>query len=631
MWPIAFNHNGTQALYIYKNDIFILNLEYSEFTRITKTETTEKSPRFSPDGSKLAFVRENDLYVIDLERNREKRMTFDGSETTLNGTVSWVYWEEIFGRQDIGYWWSDDSKALVFLQTDESLVTKMHYVDFKPAEPRLITQRYPKAGTDNPIVKLGVMEISNPRVKWVKLDPYEYICRVKWHPDNKRFTVQTMNRAQTELNLFFIDRRKAKSLGQVLTETDEGWVNINDDLYFLESGDFLWQSERDGYAHLYRFDNDGNLVNQVTKGSWALRSSGGPFWLRQSVVNIDEINRHVYFTALEKSSVERHLYRIQFNGRAMERITKDDGVHKIGFSPNGNYYFDTYSNITTLPTLALYDRNGVQLHVISKPRPELLEGLNIQTPELFTIPTMDGFLMPAQILKPRNFNSNKKYPLIFHIYGGPSAPTVYNRWQGTSLFFDNMLLERGYLVVRFDHRYATAISKKLENRLTLMVSGPTEIIDIVDGVRWLKSQTYVDSNRVGIWGWSGGGSFTLNSMTNTKEFKAGISVAPVTDWHYYDTKWAEFAMKQPQDNPDGYERTSFVKTAKNLHGRLLLVHGTYDDNVHPQNSWHFIDELIKENIMFDMMFYPMRKHGIADDPARIHLFNKMIEFWLEYL
>ena len=507
----------------------------------------------------------------------------------------------------------------------------MHYVDFKPAEPRLITQRYPKAGTDNPIVRVGVMEISYPRIKWVKLDPYEYICRVKWHPDNKRFSVQTMNRAQTELNLFFIDRKTGKNLGQVLTETDEGWVNINDDLYFLESGDFLWQSERDGYAHLYRFDDDGNLVNQVTKGPWALRSSGGPFWLRQSVVNIDEKNSHVYFTALEKSSVERHLYRIQFNGRSMERITKDDGVHKIGFSPNGNYYFDTYSNINTLPTLVLHSRDGEQLHVISKPRPELLEGMNLQTPELFTIPTSDGFPMPAQILKPRNFNPGKKYPLIFHIYGGPSAPTVFDRWQGTSLFFDNMLLERGYLVVRFDHRYATAISKELENRLTLMVSGPTEIVDIVDGVRWLKSQTYVDSDRVGIWGWSGGGSFTLNSMTNTKEFKAGISVAPVTDWHYYDTKWAEFAMKQPQDNPDGYERTSFVKTAKNLHGRLLLVHGTYDDNVHPQNSWHFIDELIKENIMFDMMFYPMRKHGIADDPARIHLFNKMIEFWLEYL
>jgi len=475
------------------------------------------------------------------------------------------------------------------------------------------------------------MEISHPRIKWVKLDPYEYICRVKWHPDNKRFTVQTMNRAQIELNLFFIDRRTGKNLGQVLRETDEGWVNINDDLYFLESGDFLWQSERDGYAHLYRFDNDGNLLNQVTDGSWALRSSGGPFWLRQAVVNIDNEHGQVYFTALEKSSVERHLYRIRFDGSGMERITKDDGVHKIGFSPNGQYYFDTYSNISTLPVLVLHGRDGEQLHVIAKSRPELLQGLNLQTPELFTILTSDGFPMPAQILKPRNFNPGKKYPLIFHIYGGPSAPTVFDRWQGTSLFFDNMLLERGYLVVKFDHRYATAISKELENRLTLMISGPLEIVDIEDGIRWLKSQTYVDPDRVGIWGWSGGGSFTLNSMTNTQEFKAGISVAPVTDWHYYDTKWAEFAMKRPQDNPEGYERTSSVKTAKNLHGRLLLVHGTYDDNVHPQNSWHFIDELVKENIMFDMMFYPMRKHGIADDPARIHLFNKMLEFWLDYL
>ena len=238
-WPISFDQKGRQGLYIYDNDIFILNLETSGFQRITDTDAEEKSPRFSPDGLKVAFVRENDLYVSDLERNREKRLTRDGSETTLNGTLSWVYWEEIFGRQDIGYWWSDDSKALVFLQTDELPVTKMHYVDFKPAEPRLITQRYPKAGTDNPIVRVGVMEIAHPRIKWVKLDPYEYICRVKWHPDNKQFTIQTMNRAQTELNLFFIDRKTGKNLGRVLKETDEGWVNINDDLYFLESGDFL--------------------------------------------------------------------------------------------------------------------------------------------------------------------------------------------------------------------------------------------------------------------------------------------------------------------------------------------------------------------------------------------------------
>ena len=630
-WPLSFDPYGNYAVYLYKKDIFLLDLAASEFRRLTQTETAEKAPRFSPDGSRLAFVRENDLYIYDLAVNREKRLTSDGSDTILNGTVSWVYWEEIFGRRDIGYWWSEDSKALVFLQTDESAVTKMHYVDFKPAVPRLITQRYPKAGTDNPVVKVGLMEIDSPQIKWIKLEPYEYICRVKWHQDNQWFSVQTMNRAQTELNLFYIDRNTGKNLGKVLTETDTGWVNINDDLYFLESGNFLWQSERDGYAHLYQFNKNGSLVGQVTKGSWALRSSGGPFWLRQSVVNIDEEHSQVYFTSLEKSSIERHLYRIGLDGSGLQRITREEGVHKVSFSPDGKYYFDTYSNINTLPTLALYSRGGERLTMIAEPRPELLEELQLQTPELFTIPTTDGFLMPAQILKPKDFNPGKKYPLIFNIYGGPSAPTVFNRWQGLSLFFDNMLLNRGYLVVKFDHRSATAISKKLENRLLKMASGPREIVDIVDGIRWLKSQPYVDPNRVGIWGWSGGGSFTLNSMTNTREFKAGISVAPVTDWHYYDTKWAEFTMKRPQDNPEGYEKTSFVKTAKNLHGRLLLVHGTYDDNVHPQNSWHFIDELVKENIMFDMMFYPMRKHGIADDPAKIHLYNKMLEFWQEYL
>ena len=630
-WPLSFDPYGNYAVYLYKKDIFLLDLAASEFRRVTQTETAEKAPRFSPDGSRLAFVRENDLYIYDLAANREKRLTSDGSDTILNGTVSWVYWEEIFGRRDIGYWWSEDSRALVFLQTDESAVTKMHYVDFKPAVPRLITQRYPKAGTDNPVVKVGLMEIDSPQIKWIKLEPYEYICRVKWHQDNQWFSVQTMNRAQTELNLFYIDRNTGKNLGKVLTETDTGWVNINDDLYFLESGNFLWQSERDGYAHLYQFNEDGSLVGQVTKGSWALRSSGGPFWLRQSVVNIDEEHSQVYFTSLEKSSIERHLYRIGLDGSGLQRITREEGVHKVSFSPNGKYYFDTYSNINTLPELALYSRDGERLTVIAEPRPELLKELQLQTPELFTIPTTDGFLMPAQILKPKDFNPGKKYPLIFNIYGGPSAPTVFNRWQGLSLFFDNMLLNRGYLVVKFDHRSATAISKKLENRLLKMASGPREIVDIVDGIRWLKSQPYVDPNRVGIWGWSGGGSFTLNSMTNTREFKAGISVAPVTDWHYYDTKWAEFTMKRPQDNPEGYEKTSFVKTAKNLHGRLLLVHGTYDDNVHPQNSWHFIDELVKENIMFDMMFYPMRKHGIADDPAKIHLYNKMLEFWKEYL
>ena len=625
-WPSSFSSSGEHGLYLFEDDIYLLDIQNQNYRRITDTVSEEKAARFSPDGKKISFVRDNDIYVYDLSTKREKRITFNGSETNLNGTLSWVYWEEIFGRQDIGYWWSDDSKALAFLNTDESQVTKMHYVHWKPAEPELITQRYPKAGTKNPMVKLGIIELENLKLKWVDLGPYEYLCRVKWLPGSERLSVQTMNRAQTELNLFFVDRFSGKNVKKILTESDTGWVNITDDLYFLDES-FIWQSERNGFAHLYQFSYDGKLLSQITDGNWALRSSGGTFWMRQSVVSIDEENKKVYYTAMKESSIERHLYSSSFNGKSLEKISGPSGVHKIYFNEPGSMYLDVYSDSDSPPTLAIHNKQGSVLHTLIDERPEIISDYGLQTPELFTISTSDGFMMPAQILKPKGFNPSKKYPVIFHVYGGPSAPTVFDRWQGNSLFFDNMLLKQGYLIVKFDHRASTAISKKLENHVLNAMSGPIERKDIVDGIKWLKSQSYTDANRFGVWGWSGGGSFTLNMMTNTEEFKAGVSVAPVTDWHYYDTKWTEFAMKRPLDNPDGYEKTSFIKTAKNLHGSLLLVHGTYDDNVHPQNSWHFIDELVKENIQFDMMFYPMRKHGIADDEARIHLYTKMLNFW----
>ena len=625
-WPSSFSSNGEYGLYLFEDDIYLLDILNQNYRRITDTESEEKAARFSPDDKKISFVRDSDIYVYDLRTKREKRITFNGSETNLNGTLSWVYWEEIFGRQDIGYWWSDDSKALAFLNTDESQVTKMHYVHWKPAEPELITQRYPKAGTKNPEVKLGIIELENLKLKWVDLGPYEYLCRVKWLPGSERLSVQTMNRAQTELDLFFVDRSSGKNVKKILTESDTGWGNITDDLYFLDES-FIWQSERNGFAHLYQFSYDGKLLSQITDGNWALRSSGGTFWMRQSVVSIDEENKKVYYTAMKESSIERHLYSSSFDGKSLEKISGSSGVHKIYFNEPGSMYLDVHSNSDSPPTLVIHNKQGSVLHTLVDERPEIISDYNLQTPELFTIPTSDGFMMPAQILKPEGFNSSKKYPVIFHVYGGPSAPTVFDRWQGNSLFFDNMLLQQGYLIVKFDHRASTAISKKLENHVLNAMSGPIEREDIVDGIKWLKSQPYTDPSRFGVWGWSGGGSFTLNMMTNTEEFKAGVSVAPVTDWHYYDTKWTEFAMKRPLDNPDGYEKTSFIKTAKNLHGSLLLVHGTYDDNVHPQNSWHFIDELVKENIQFDMMFYPMRKHGIADDEARIHLYTKMLNFW----
>jgi dipeptidyl-peptidase-4 len=233
-------------------------------------------------------------------------------------------------------------------------------------------------------------------------------------------------------------------------------------------------------------------------------------------------------------------------------------------------------------------------------------------------------------LKPRDFDPARKYPVILYVYGGPSSPTVSKGWP-SGIYFDNILLRNGFLVMRVDNRSATAISKKLETTIQKQMYGPLELEDLLAAVRWLKSQPYVDPERLGIWGWSGGGTFTLLAMTRSQEFKAGIAGAPVTDWHYYDTAWTEHTMKRPDENPEGYEETSLVKRAKDLHGRLLIMHGTYDDNVHPQNTWHFVDELIKAGKMFDMMIYPMRKHGFTDKPARIHRDKKMIEFWKEHL
>jgi dipeptidyl-peptidase-4 len=631
-WPLDINMQGTHAVYQFDNDLFLLDFKLDRFTRITDDDTEEKSARFSPDGQQIAYVSENNLYNYSIMDEKTEQLTTDGSETVLNGTLSWVYWEEIFGRRDIAYWWSDNSKYIAFLKTDETDVSIMHYVDFKPQTPRLIRQSYPKAGTKNPEVSVHIVDIGTGNIENVGFGyhQYEYVCRVQWLPDNQRLSIQTMPRAQTEVNLFFyeLDNDEAKL---ILTETDTAWVNVHDDLYFLPDGEhFLWSSERDGFAHIYRYTMAGELVNQVTSGPWSLRSSGGRYWLRHSVLGFDDRTGYIYFTAQEASPLERHLYRIKVDGSEMSRITQSAGTHRIGLSLDLRYFMDTFSNTVTLPALSCFQIDTGKSFTLAESKSEEMSQYNMQFPETFTIQARDGFELPAQLLKPADFDPQKKYPLIFYVYGGPSAPTVSNVWQ-SGLYFDQILLHDGYLVARVDPRSSTAISKTLENTASRLISGPLELKDLLEAVSWFKSQSYIDSNRVGVWGWSGGGSFTLNALTNSTAFKAGISVAPVTDWHYYDTKFAEFAMKRPEDNPQGYILTSTVRSAKNLHGRLLLVHGTYDDNVHPQNSWHFIDELIKAGKMFDMMFYPMRKHSIRDLPARRHLFKTMRGFWSEHL
>jgi dipeptidyl-peptidase-4 len=631
-WPTAFDSTGREAVYEF-DDIYLLNLSTAQFQRVTKTDAEEKGVTLSPDGNEIGFVRNNDLYAYDIQGGAEHRLTTDGTETLLNGTLSWVYWEEIFGRNDTGYWWSKDSKSIAYLQSDETPGSQMVFPDFKPWQPRIITQRYPKAGQPNPRVRVGVVGISDAKTTWVDLknDSYEYVVRVGWLPDSNRLSVETMNRAQDELDLYFVDRATGKPT-PILKETDKTWVNIFEP-YFLEDGKhFIWPSERSGYAHLYRYTMDGKLVNQITKGNWALRPAGAFASYGDSALQaVDEKNDWLYFTSQEKSSLEQQLYRIKMDGSGMQRLSQEDGMHNPDFSPDNRYYFDRHSSINTMPSLSLHQNDGHLAQMVAGPRPELLAPFDMQYAQLMTIPAADGFQMPAWMFKPKDFDPKKKYPVIVFVYGGPSAPTVINTWNSIDTYFYNIMLRKGYLVMSFDNRASTGISHALETTIMGQMYGDVELNDLRSAMKWLKSQTYVDADRVGLWGWSGGGVYTLVGMTRTQEFKAGIAVAAVTDQRFYDTKWTESMMRRPQDNPQGYDKVSLLKSAKDLHGRLLLVHGTYDDNVHPQNAWAFTDELIKADKMFDMMIYPMRKHGIADTPARIHLYNRMIEFWTKNL
>ena len=626
--PSAFTGSGNYGLYLVAGDIFVLDVHASTFIRVTETPEEEKAINFSPDGTKLAFVRGTNLYVVDIATKKETQLTHDGTETTLNGTLSWVYWEEIFGRRDIGYWWSGDSKAIAYLQTDESEVSLDHFVNIEPWTPTVRTQRYPKPGEKNPAVRVGVVELATGQTTWAGIDrgAYEYVVRVGWLPDNKQLWVRTENRLQSQVDLYFVNRQDGQSKF-ILRDTDEGWVNMNDDFYFLKDNvHLILASERDGFDHLYRFTLKGDLVNKITNGDWAMCSSGGgAFWVKRAVTGIDEDGGWIYFTSLEQSSVERQLYRIRMDGTSKERITSGSGTHSITMSPNARYYFDRYSNTTTPPSLTLCDAKGKVRLTLAEPEWGGFKTFGIQPPEIIYVPARDGFKLPASITRPRDFDPTKKYPVIVEVYGGPSAPTVSNSFQYN--IWDNVLGNNGFICVKIDNRAATGISKKLENLIADRSPGVIELNDLVDGVRWFKQQPFVDPDRIGVTGWSGGGTNTVLAMTRSTEFKAGIAGGTVTDFRFYDSKWGEALMKTEKENLKGYEENSLLKYAKDLHGRLLLVHGTHDDNVHIQNIWRFINELIKANKLFDLMVYPLRGHGVGDPAGSRHLNNVELDFW----
>jgi dipeptidyl-peptidase 4 len=630
-WPLAIQTGGRSALYELDDDLFLLDLRGSSFRRLTRTSEEEKNPTLAPDGSAVAFVRGSDLYLYDLGRDVERRLTSDGSETLLNGTLSWVYWEEVCGREDTATWWSPDSKALAFLQSDDAPVAESVSPLYEPATPKVVRQRYPKAGSANPEVRLGIVELASGAITWVSLGdpPPEYVVRVHWLPDAKRLAVQTLDRLQQRLELRFANRADGTSR-VVLTETSKTSLTTLDDFRLLAGGArFLWSSEREGFARFYLYRGDGTLERPLSPPDLVLRPASGLDKVKGSVVAVDETRGFVYYTACAGSPVAPALYRCSLDGTGNLRLSQEPGTHKVGFDHRAERYLDRFANVATPPGLSLHRAaDGALLATVAPPAVEVVQRYGVQTPELITYSADDGLRLPAQVMRPRGFDPNRKYPVILEVYGGPSAPTVTNDWQRDTLL-RNILLDMGYVCVSADNRSATARSRALADTSYGKLFASLEVPDILAFVRWLKAQPWVDPARVGVWGWSGGGSFTLHLMTRSKEFRAGIAVAPVSDFRYYDSIWTEAFLGLPDANPEGYRAAAAATYAKDLAGRLLLVHGTADDNVHPQNTWRFARELVDAGIPFDMMVYPLEKHSITG--ARKHLFATMHEFWKRWL
>lgn len=630
-WPNAVDLNGKSAVYVLGGDLFLVDFVSAAVKRLTQTPSSEESVTFSPDGLWVSFLRDNDLYTIDIKAGTEKRLTTGATETLLNGTLSWVYWEEIYDHIEVPYFWSPDSKAIAYLQTDDSPVFVSTYVNFTPATQAVVRQHYPKAGQPNPKVRLGIVEVETAQTTWVDCRDYEYLARFNWLPSSREIAVQTLDRKQQILKLFFANRVKGTSR-EIFVEKQPAWINLNDALYFLKDGKrFIWMSERDGYQHLYLYNLSGQLIGQLTKGEFMVVPSEGAIVSRNGgLVGVDENRGWVYFTSNQSALKDRQLYRIKLDGKGLKKLSMGEGAHAVRLSPDMNYYLDTYSNSSTPPELNIHKADGTKTATITTSAKDVIASWNLNFPEFKTFKTEDGLELPAMMIKPANFDPSKKYPAIVYVYGGPGAQQVLDAWNNR-LFWNNLLAQEGAFVFTFEVSAGMGKNKALETSVYKEAYGMQNVKDILAGVNWLKQMPYIDSNRLGIWGGSGGGCTTLYVMTHSEAFKAGISLYPVTDWYYYDTIYTERYQSTPQDNPQGYKDTSSVLAAENLKGRLFIAHGTYDDNVHPQNTEAFISALIQKNIQFDIMIYPWRKHGIGDPPARIHLYTRMLDFWRKNL
>jgi dipeptidyl-peptidase-4 len=608
---------GKEILLAIEGDIFLWHSDTRKWDQLTATPSVEADPKLSPDGTHVAFRRDHDLYVLDIASKKITRLTEDGSPTLLNGELDWVYPEEL--DLPTAYWWSPDSQHIAYMQFDIAREMEYPQVDLKQRRATLELERYPQAGTPNPDVRVGVVSVSGRNTKWLNLGETRahLVARVLWTPDSSGIAVERLNRVQNELDLLLANPAtgQAKTL---IHEADRYWINVHDDFRYLQNGQFLWSSERDGFRHLYLYSAEGKELNRITQGNWEVTGVAG----------VDEAKRRVYYVSSEVSPVERQFYSINLDGSGKMRLSQSAGSHGILLSPVFDYYLDSYSSLTHPTRRTIHTIDGQQWAVYREADRKFMDEYDLLPTQILTIKASDGTPLYARLIKPANFQPGVKYPVIVMVYGGPGAQSIRDSWSGAT--WDQALAHRGFVIWQVDNRGSTGRGHAFESAIFRRL-GEKELSDQKDGIEYLIKQGFVDAKRIGIYGWSYGGYMTLYSLLNAPDtFKAGIAGAPVTDWHNYDTIYTERYLGLPAENEEGYRASSDVTYADKLKSRLLIVHNIEDDNVLFQNTLQMTSALEKADRPFTMMIYGQKSHGVSGTDRK-HLLKITTEFFEENL
>jgi len=606
--------------------------DFSSKSLIKISDNQIQEPSMSPDGTKVAYGYQNNIYIFDLTNQSTTQVTFDGKKNhIINGITDWVYEEEFsFVR---AFEWSPEGTHIAFLRFDETDVPEFSMPIYgEELYPSVQTFKYPKAGENNAVVSLHLYELASNNTSTIEVDAY-YIPRIKWKNNPDELAFQTLNRHQNKLVLYTYNKSN-RQLSVLHTEIDAAYVDVNDDLTFLVDDSFIWTSEKDGYNHLYLHEKNGKQKKQLTSGNWEVTSYYG----------YDQKNKKLFFQSTTNGSINRDVYAIGINGKNLQRLTSKEGVNRASFSKDFTYFINSHSNATTPPSYSLLTTSTssnikdaktskslmLKTVVENSALLEKLEDYSISYKEFSTL-EVNGNKLNMWMIKPVDFDPTKKYPLLMFQYSGPGSQSVSNSWMGANDYWYQLLQSKGYIIACVDGR-GTGFKGRDFKKSTYLQLVRYESDDQIAAAAQLSELPYIDENRTGIWGWSFGGDMAMHCILKGNDvFETAISVAPVTSWRFYDSIYTERFMRTPQENPEGYDLNSPLNFAERLKGKLLLVHGTADDNVHFQNTMRMVEALVQANKQFDWAVYPDKNHGIYGGQTRVQLYTKMTNFIINNL